>query len=182
MATNQASGVLTDEVEKVEEAAPLPPTLPRSVEDARLLSSAVTRSQLMRLAQKGLNASEAAKIVGCSPQTARLHYAAFRREVLERVESVFADVDAAYAGKRKLLHELLEDQAYKSFTDLLTMLDAPNLHPALRVKINQDFLDRVEDTQKMHKVNTGGLTADALASAAKTAREMDNVIEMKKVG
>lgn len=168
-------------MEPADKSAPTP--IPAPVEEARLLSTAVVRSQLMRLAQKGLNASEAAKVVGISAQTARLHYAAFRREVLERVESVFADVDAAYAGKRKLLHEMLEEQAYSSFEELVSMLGSSDLHPALRVKINQDFLDRVEDTQKMHKVNSAGaLTAEALASAAKVAREMDNVVEIRKAG
>lgn len=156
--------------------------VPEAVSDARLLSTAVLRSQLMRLAQKGLNATEASKVVGCSPQTARLHYSAFRTEVIQRVESIFADIDAAYANKRKDLHQALEEQAYTSFEDLVAMLGDDKLHPALRVKINQDFLNRVEDSQPMHRVNNGALEPEALAQAAKVAREMDNVIEIRKHG
>lgn len=154
--------------------------IPQAVEDARLLSTAVVRSQLMRLAQKGLNASEAAKLVGISAATARSHYAAFRTELLQRVESVFADVDAAYAGKRKLLHEMLEEQAYRSFEDLVSMLDDGTLHPALRVKINQDFMDRTEQTQKTARIAHVNISEADLVSAQRTAAEMDKVIPIKK--
>lgn len=147
----------------------------------RLLSTLVTRSQLLRLAMKGLNASEAAKIVGCHPQTARTHYAdpSFRDEVRKRVDGAFADVDEAYTERRKSLHELLEDQSVRSFTDLVGMLGDPNLHPSIRMRINQDFLNRVEESSQITR-SSNALTAEALASAAKTAREMDNVVEFRK--
>lgn len=164
----------------MDQQGPVSVQIPEAVQDARLLSTAVVRSQLMRLAQKGLNASEAAKLVGISSATARSHYAAFRTELLQRVESVFADVDAAYAGKRKLLHEMLEEQAYKSFEDLVGMLEDQTLHPALRVRINQDFMDRTEQTQKMARVAHVNISEADLVSAQRTAQEMDKVIPIKK--
>lgn len=152
-------------------------------EKHRLLRVVVTRQQLLRLAQKGLTAADSAKIVGISAATARDYYSepAFRRDVLEAVEKAFGDVDAAYASKRKTLHELLETQAYESFSQLVGMLEEDDLHPALRMKINQDFLDRHQDTAQISKAKFI-FDAKDLKRAAKVAQEMDNVIPMRRTG
>jgi len=147
----------------------------------RLLRTSVTKIQLVRLAMKGLNATQAAKVVGISKETARAYYAEadFRKEVLSRVDAAFVDIDSAFCSKRKSLHEMLEEQAYKSCEDLVAMLENPDIHPSLRVKINQDFLNRVEDTAQFSKQPYRMDAAD-LQHAAKVAMEVDKVVEIRK--
>lgn len=147
-----------------------------------LLRIEVTKSQLLRLAMKGLNATEAAKVLDLHPSTVRGYYRepAFRTAVLKKVEGVFEDIDVAYLNKRKSLHEMLEEQAYRSCQDLIAMLDDEEtpLHPSLKVKIHQDFMNRVEDSKQL----TGVMKVEPkdLQHAARVAQEMDGVIEMKK--
>jgi phage terminase small subunit len=150
----------------------------------RLLTTSVTKAQLLRLAMKGLNATQAAKVVGCSAETARSHYASvdFRRAVLAKVEEAFEGIDAAYESKRKNLHEMLEEQALKSCEELMQMVEQPDLHPSLKVKIHQDFLNRVEDSAQQTK-HSYKMDPTDLRHAASVAREMDAVIpiDRKKV-
>jgi len=149
----------------------------------RLLTTSVTKAQLLRLAMKGLNATQAAKIVGCSAETARSHYSTpdFRRAVLAKVEEAFEGIDQAFITKRKGLHEMLEEQALRSCEELIAMVEMPELHPSLKVKIHQDFLNRVEDSAPQSK-STYKLDPGELRHAGNVAKEMDNVIPMKKVG
>lgn len=149
----------------------------------RLLKTAVTRVHLQRLAMRGLNATEAAGRLGISPATARSHYADpdFKREVITKVNSALGGVDDAFEKQTQTLYERLEEQAAKSFDELLLLAETESLHPALKVKIHQDFLNRVEDTKPLsgssHKVD-----AQWLHRAAGVAKEMDNVIPMRRTG
>lgn len=154
---------------------------PAPADRARLLSSAVTRAQLMRCAMKGINATKAALLVGCTTSFARRTYAdpAFKRECLAIVEGVFGDIDKVYAEKRRDLHAELESQALKSFDDLVTMLEDDELTPAIRMRINQDFLDRSAATAS-YAPRSADLGAQQLQIAAAAAREMDNVIPITK--
>ncbi len=152
--------------------------------EQRLLTSSLVRVQLMRLAMKGMSATEAAKILGIQPATAMRHYRSkeFRDAVLRKVEGAFADIDKNFEEKQKTLHEKLEEQAAKSFDDLVRMLEDKTLAPAHRIKINQDFLNRSEQTQPMSKVTTGGVDGEALRRAAVAAQEMEaGVVPIKKV-
>lgn len=148
----------------------------------RLLTTSVMRVQLLRLAMKGLNATQAAKVVGCAPETARSHYATpeFRRAVLEKVEQAFEGIDAAFIEKKASLHEMLEEQATRSCEELIQMLEGSDLHPSLRVKIHQDFLNRVEDSAPTAK-HSYKMDATDLRHAAKVAQEMDSVLPMRRV-
>lgn len=152
--------------------------------EQRLLTSSLVRVQLMRLAMKGMSATEAARVLGIQPSTAMRHYRSkeFREAVLKKVEGAFADVDRSFEEKQKTLHEKLEEQAAKSFDDLVRMLSDKSLAPAHRIKINQDFLNRSEQTQPMSKVTTGGVDGEALRRAAVAAQEMEaGVVPIKKV-
>lgn len=155
--------------------------IPQAITDTRLLKTAVLRSQLLRLAQKGLNATEASKVLTISSATARMHYSdpSFRREVLGAMERAFEGIDADFAAKRKSLHDLIEAQAYDSFHQLVDMLNADDLHPSIRMRINQDFLNRTEEGAQQSRT-TVAFEAKDLAIAARAAREMDNVINIKK--
>ena len=145
----------------------------------RLLKTSVTKTQLLRLAMKGLNATQAAKVVGCSAETARGHYAdpEFRRAVLSRVEQAFEGIDQAFIERRKDLHELLEEQAYRSCEELMQLVEDPQLHPSLKVKIHQDFLNRHEDTKPLSG-KSFKFDAGELRHASRVAQEMDKVIPM----
>lgn len=157
--------------------------------ETRLLRSSVTRVQLLRLAMRGLHATEASRIVGCHVATARTHYSDpdFRRAVLSKVEGAFAGTDAAFIARTKTLTEKLEEQAAKSFDELTEMLD-PNgrfgvANQNLRFRINKDFLDRHAETAP---VTRSKVTLDPmqLTIMAQAASEMDDhkVVEMKKIG
>lgn len=145
----------------------------------RLLRSAVLRVQLVRLAMKGLPASQAAAHLGISPATARIYYqeASFRQEVLGKVEGAFADVDVSFVTKRKTLHERLDEQAEASFDGLLELLQNKAVHPNVKVRIHQDFLNRSEQSKPLTG-NTLKMDPEWLARASSAAREMDNVIEL----
>lgn len=147
----------------------------------RLLKTAVTRVQLLRLAMRGMHASEAAKQLGIHAVTARGHYAdpSFRREVLGKVEGAFADIDNAFTEKQKTLHERLEEQAAKSFEELVALADQDDLHPALKVKIHQDFLNRTDESKPLTG-HTTKIDPTWLHHAAGVAKEMDKVIEIRK--
>lgn len=164
---------------------PLTATLPPEVTtlqieevsiDARfLLKTAVQRVQLLRLAMKGINAKRASEIIGCSHAHAAAQYRDpdFRRQVLAKVDRAFEDVDLGFVEGKRSLHELIETQAMDSFKDLVELLKE-DIHPSLKVRIHQDFLNRCEDSQPQHKVNAGHrFSPEELQRAALTAREID---------
>lgn len=146
----------------------------------RLMRTAVDRIRLKRLAMRGINASEAAKIIGCHAETARTHYSdpAFRHEVTDMVDSAFAGTDAAFLERTKSLTERLEEQAGKSFQALIDMLD-PNTHGGrlisdnLAFRIHTGFLDRHGETAAISKSHIS-LDPMELTIAAKAAREMES--------
>lgn len=150
--------------------------------DQRLLTSAVLRVQLLRLAMKGVNATRAAEMLGCAPETARRHYAdpTFRRAVLGKVDDAFVGVDAAFAEQKKTLHERLAEKADKAFEELCVLLDSQNTPMHLKVKIAQDFLDRNPETQAGFVQRHGKFDPEQLAAASRVAREMDNVVSITK--
>lgn len=146
----------------------------------RLLSTEVCRAQLLRLAMKGLPAAQAAKVVGCSAETARAHYRSpdFRRACLAKVEAAFEGIDEQLFQKQKSLHEKIEEQASRSCDELIMMVEDPDLHKSLKVKIHQDFMNRVQDSSQVTR--SMKIEPADLAHAAKVGREMDNVIPFKK--
>ena len=144
---------------------------------ARVLKQAVNRAQLLRLAMRGITAKTAAKILGVGESVALFHYRdpEFQKEVMRRVSGALQTGDGLFVEKAKTLHERLQEQAERSFEDLIKMLEDDRLQPHLRVKINQDFLDRCSDSQKEATLNhkTVPLDPNQLALAAQTAVEMD---------
>ncbi len=156
--------------------------LPRHLQ-YKQMSTAVRRQLLLRLAMKGLSAKDAAPLVGCSVACARMVYAdpVFRRDVDKMVQGAFADIDSRFIEKKKTLHERLEEQAEESFSDLVNMLRDENLLPSLRVKINQDFLNRSQQTMAQTQVNHAKMTPEMLIRAASVAREIEgNVITINR--
>lgn len=153
--------------------------------ETRLLSTSVLRTKLLRLAMRGMIASEAAKVVGCHPATARGHYQdpAFRKAVIGRVEGAFAGTDVAFLESTKTMAEKLEEQAAKSFDELKGMLDGKygEVNMPLRFRINKDFLDRHAETATVTKSQVT-INPMQLQVAALAAREMDGVkvVEMRK--
>lgn len=99
--------------------------------------------------------------------------------MLAKVESAFEGIDKAFEQKRKGLHEMLEEQALKSCEELISMVEMPELHPSLKVKIHQDFMNRVEASAPQSK-STYKLDPGELRHAGKVAQEMDNVIPIRK--
>lgn len=154
-------------------------------ERTRLLKQAVLRRQLLRLAMKGVDATQAARIVGCSKWTTREIYREprFRQEVMGKVEGAFADIDHIFREKKKSLHERIDEQAERSFEGLVSLLDDTDTSNHLKAKIHMDFLDRSAESQKQTVVNHARLDPQQLIAAARTAVEMDNVVPFrKKVG
>jgi len=92
--------------------------------------------------------------------------------VLGSIDEVYEPVDEAFVEHRRSFHEKLEEQAHKSFEDLVQMLGNPTLQPALRAKINLSFLDRHPESQEGN-IRTHKIDPQALMLAAAVAREMD---------
>lgn len=153
--------------------------------ETRLLRTSVTRTQLVRLAMRGLHASEAAKLLGIHPATARSHYndPDFRRTVLGKVDGAFAGTDAAFVERTRTLTERLEEQASKSFEELQAMLvpEGPwgTVSHNLRFRIHKDFMDRFTETAPVSRSQVS-IDPIQLQVAARAAGEMDKVIEIKK--
>lgn len=145
----------------------------------RLLRTSVVRTQLVRYAMRGMNASEAAKVVGIHPSTARMHYADpdFRKAVLGKVDAAFAGTDAAFLERTKSLTERLEEQAAKSFEELQEMLVPEGkfgtIAAGLRYRVHKDFLDRHAETAPVSRVQVK-LDPMQLKVAAVAAAEMDD--------
>jgi hypothetical protein len=149
----------------------------------KLMTQAVRRAQLLRLALRGVNAKKAAEVIGCSHATARAVYAdpEFRKGCLGRLDDAFADIDASFATRKRSLIERMEEKAEVAFETLVGLLEAHDTKDVYKIKIAQDFLDRNPTTQAGHVVRTGPLAdPDKLSQAARVAREMDNVLIMEK--
>lgn len=151
--------------------------------ETRLLTTSVTRQRLLRLAMRGMHASEAAKIVGCNAMTARSHYSDpdFRRAVLARVDSAFSDTDAGFIERTKSLTERLEEQAMASFEQLRAMLDEEDIGKNLRYRIHTQFLDRHAESAPVSRSQIS-FDSSQLKVAALAAHEMDNVTPIRKKG
>jgi hypothetical protein len=150
--------------------------------DPRLLTVALRRARLLRCALRGLNAKAASRVVGCSHHTARAVYAdpAFKARVRAQFGQVFEGIDDAYATAQLTLHERIEGVASKAFDLLQQIMEDETKQPALRVKVAQDFLDRNPETQAGHTVTARDEFVEALAAAQDAARDMDNVIPMRR--
>lgn len=154
--------------------------------ETRLLTTSVVRTRLVRLAMRGLNAKEAAKLVGIHELSARTHYRDpdFRRAVLSRVDGAFAGTDAEFVEKSKTLTERIEEQASKSFEDLVRMLDplqfGEKINANLRFRIHNQFLDRHAETATVHRSQVV-IDPLQLKLAATAAGEMDKVVEIKRI-
>lgn len=147
--------------------------------------AAVRNKQLLMLAIEGLSAAKAAKIVGCSVETARTVYRTpdFQQMVMEQVDATLDEGSCAYRKRFMSLQEALHAQAMNSFQDLVGMLQREDLSAGLRMKINQDFLDRVAETS--HKGQLGVTMRwdpKQLSLAAKAAQEMDETLDVNVVG
>lgn len=144
----------------------------------RLIHTASRRAQLLRLAARGINAKDAALMVGVNPQTARGIYAdpRFRQDVQKLIDNAFEGVDSNWARKKKTMHERLEEVADRSFEILETMLEDAATPKPLRTRIAQDFLDRNPETQAGFKTQTTIIDANMLTLAARTAKEMDKAV------
>lgn len=149
----------------------------------RLMTQAVRRASLLRLALRGVNATKAAEVVGCSVATARAVYAdpTFRASAIGRLDEAFADIDQGLATKKATLIERMSAKADEAFDMLCDIMDDPNTRVPYKIKIAQDFLDRNPETQAGHIVRTGPLAdPEKLSQAARVAKEMDGVILFPK--
>lgn len=148
----------------------------------RLLSQAVRRARLLRLAQRGLPATQAARAIGCSPGVAAEAYRdpAFRRAVLGKIEGMFAEVDASYEQRQLTLHERITAKGDAAF-DRLCMLLEKSANEQLVAKIAMDILDRCPEASA--STGIAGLDAETLVAAEESAAVMDaaNVVAMPKV-
>jgi transposase len=131
---------------------------------------------------KGINATIAAKIVGCSKETSRKYYSdpSFRRDALEKVEQAFEGVDNNFIEEKKSIHERLAEQAENAFEELVSLLADKSTSTGYRIRIAQDFLDRNPETQAGFVARHTQVNPDQLIMAARTAKEMDNVIPIRK--
>lgn len=185
-----------DQIERALQGNSTPPAervVSINVQEDKLLANAVMRLKLKRLAMRGVPPREAAKIVDYHEQTVRAIYRdpEFRKEVLMAVDGAFEEVDETFKVQAKTLTEALEEQAFESFNALVDMVRNDNLTANQRIKIHQDFLNRVEvsghkNTNILKRGEDEVSRADTLARAAQAAREMDtNVqqrISQRKVG
>lgn len=142
----------------------------------------VLRARALRLALKQISARKAAPILGIAYETARKIYAdpSFQADVRKRIDLAFEDVDTAFVESHKTLHEKIAEKGDRAFQELVNLLEDSNTLPGHRIKIAQDILDRNEETQAGKTIRHTTLDVDKLRNAALAAREMDNVIPIRK--
>jgi hypothetical protein len=139
------------------------------------LMTGVRRAQLKRLAMRGLNATEAAAMVGCSPGTARSVYAdpEFRKEVLAKVNGAFSESDEKFVFKRRGWTERFDEQADKAFNLLSELMESETVATGDRTRIAIQFLDRTPATERgQHVEHRVKIDAEQLAVAAEVASEI----------
>lgn len=152
-------------------------------EDARILQVALRRAQLLRCALRGLTAKAAAKIVGCSEGTVASTYRdpAFRKQVYDKFNGVFSDIDAGFADRKLALHEKLERKAGEAFDLLSDLMDSEETPVHLRARIAQDFMDRNPDTTSSGVVRRSSEEmTQVLQEAAKAAEEVEKVVAIRR--
>lgn len=145
----------------------------------------VRRAKLLRLAAQGVNAKRAAAFLGVSHQTVLKEYQnpEFRRQVVRLVESAFEEVDEKFEVMQLSLHDRIRLKSEEAFETLCRLMDDENTHPAVRTRIAQDMLDRNPETLAGSVVRHDSVAeAEELRRAADVAREMDKVVEIRKVG
>jgi len=115
----------------------------------RLIPSAILRIQLQRLAMRGLDATKAAKIVGCSAATARAIYSdpGFRKVVLGKINGALGGADSTFLDKKVSMLERLGEASEIAFESLMVMLNDVDTSKAHKIRIAQDFLNRNPETQ-----------------------------------
>lgn len=156
------------------------------------LRRAALGEKLVRMAMKGVTASEAARLVGCHQQTALMYYKRpdFRKRVMNKIQGAFEGVDEGFSEELESMHEKLKRAAEKSYDELMAMLsgEVAGVQVGHKIKIAQDFMNRNPDTQAgfIHR-NGDKLDPDQLRLAATAAREMDassknNIVEMPHTG
>jgi hypothetical protein len=149
--------------------------------EPKLVKQLVVRARLLRFALRGLNARQAAQLIGEPYQTVRAIYAdpTFKREVQQRINGAFEGVDSQFVAEQKTVTDAIKDKAGAAFNYLCELLEDPNAHPGYRMRAAQDILDRNEDTQAGSTI-TKRIDPAQLALAARTAQEMDDVIPIRK--
>lgn len=151
--------------------------------EPRLVRQVARRAWLLRLAMRGLNAKEAAAIVGCSPAVVRDMYRDdnFKAEVKRRINVALDTGDEKFVAAQLTLAEKIRRKGDKAFEILCTLLEDPDVHPATRVRIAQDLLNRNEETQAGFQVTKKTFDTEKLRHAALVAAEMDGrVIPIRK--
>lgn len=145
----------------------------------RLLTTAITRAQLLRGALQGLTATQAAVVCKCSAATARHVYAdpSFKAEVLKKVEAAFEGVDLTFVERKKTTFERIQEYGDKAFDELISIMEDTDTHKALKVRVATNILDRIPETRagEVHEHHLG-FDPEQLSHAAKVAREMDGAL------
>ena len=144
----------------------------------QLLRSAVLRAKLLRCSMRGMNATQAAKIVGCSVATACAIYreSSFRRQTMGMVEGALSPGDQLYQERTKTVQERIQDATDTAFDLLMEVLADPTEDKRLRVKVAEGLLDRNPDTAKQSQSTTTEIhrfSVEELALAARAADELD---------
>lgn len=181
-ALNPIVAEIPDELVFPEGVETVSPSEPIQIDEGwKRLSTEVREAKLLRLAMQGLNASQAAPIVGCSKELARMIFAKpeFRRKVLGKVNAAFAEVDDGLAGRAKSLHERISDAGERAFEELMGLLDNRDTHPSLKARVAQDLLNRHPEASQRSVVAHERFDPKQLQEAARGAREMD---EARKAG
>lgn len=145
------------------------------------LPKEVMRARLLRLALRGQNARQAAQACGYAYDTVRRIYAdpAFQADFRKRVDLAFEDVDTEFIQSQKSLADKVSEKANTAFTVLCELLESEQTLAGHKIKIAQDILDRTAETATFSP-RTTALDADKLRAAALAARDMDNVIPIRK--
>lgn len=156
-----------------------------SIEDHKILQ-AVQRAKLKRLAMKGVNAKQAAKLVGLCKETVQAIYRdeGFKRDVLAAVNEAFDEVDDQFRMKQRTIHEEMEMLALDAFDKLKSYIteESNNITDYQRAKLCEGVLDRNLATSKVNRsmtLPTPQLQADTLARAAQVGEEMQQNLQRK---
>lgn len=151
------------------------------------IKQGVWRVKLKRMALQGMKQKDMARELGLSLPTigAIVNDPSFRKEVLDSLNGVFADVDDSIKEQQKTLHERMEGLAHEAFGKLERILMADNSHLTdyQRAKLCEGVLDRTLDTariSKSAKLPTPDIEATDLVRASQGAREMEQALQLKR--
>lgn len=149
----------------------MPSTHPVSVD--------IRKQETLRLLLEGYRAREIAVIIGVNYHTV-LQYTRdpkWRAQAMELSASLVENLDKEMLANLRSKTEMVDELAMLALDEMRKLLESPNTHPGIKVKMIDSALDRSPELSRTKKVDltsrSFSLKGEDLLAAAVAARELE---------